>query len=294
VSERRLGEGVPHRGNPRVLGVAGKCCAGKDLVTHWLLENHWREINVDQVGHRALEALRDEIVREFGSEILRDDGEGGIDRARLGRIVFSREDRRKALEAIVHPWMRAEIRREVERFRAAPASTSTPTPAPASTSTPAPATTPLPAPQSGCPPSGESRPVQSESLRSGPVQSGSVRSGPVQNGPVQNGPAQPRGLVINAALLFYMELDSLCDAIILVRAPLFNRVVRAIRRDGFDPRRVVLRLWSQRRLETQARLSPADIITVDNRGTPEALRRRLQDVPQLRQEPGERTEYGAE
>lgn len=257
------------------MGVAGKCCAGKDLVTRWLLDNHWQEINVDRVGHQALEALREEIVREFGPGILRDDRDGVIDRTRLGRIAFSSEDRRKALEAIVHPWMRAEIRRRVEQFRAAPPSDRW------NRQGDAPATndSATDAPVAGAP--------ATDAPAAGAPATDAVRAG-------ENGAVRPRGLVINAALLFYMELDVLCDAVILVRAPVVSRVVRAIRRDGLDLRRVILRLWSQRGLETQAHRSPADIITVDNRGTPEALRRRLQGVPQLRQEPGERTEYGAE
>ncbi len=48
-------------------------------------------------GSGALEA----ITRRFGAGILRDDGT--LDRAQLGRIVFSDRPSRSALEAIVHP-----------------------------------------------------------------------------------------------------------------------------------------------------------------------------------------------
>lgn len=204
-------------GGPAVVGIAGKSCAGKDLVTRWLLRHDWREINVDHLGHQALRVRREEILAVFGPEILTDD-RSVIDRARLGRIVFADPDRLRELEAIVHPWMRDEVRRRVEAFR------------------------------SGA--EGESE--------------GGVR-----------------GLVINAALLFHMQLDSYCDVILLVRAPMLRRVVRALKRDGFAPRRIASRLWTQRHLETQARRSGADIITVDNRGKPEALSRRLEAIPQL-------------
>ncbi len=41
------------------------------------------------------------MVEEFGPEVLAADGE--MDRAKVGTIVFADEDRRRALEAIVHP-----------------------------------------------------------------------------------------------------------------------------------------------------------------------------------------------
>lgn len=210
-----------NRAGPVVIGVAGKCCAGKDLVTDWLRERGLREINVDRLGHRALEARRDEIVSVFGRGIL--DGDGTIDRSKLGRIVFSSVKRLRDLEAIVHPWMREEVRRETEALRIL----------------------------------GPAAPVESSREK------------------------HPRGLIINAALLFHMHMDTLCDAVILVRAPLAARLSRAIRRDGFQPMRILLRLRSQRRLETQARASRADIISVDNRGTPQALYRCLEEIPQL-------------
>lgn len=196
---------------PAVLGVAGKCCAGKDQVTAWLRRRGWHEINVDHVGHRALDARRDAVVAAFGENILRSDGT--VDRSRLGPVVFSSRDKLRTLESILHPWMRDEVRREIEQTE--------------TSSSPA------------------------------------------------------RRVVINAALLFHMEMDSLCDAVILVRAPLLARVVRTVRRDGFHPRRMLPRMWAQRGMETQARLSRADIITVDNCGTPQALYQRLEEVPQL-------------
>lgn len=220
-----MGENAPvssgSSSSVRVVGVAGKSCAGKDLVTRWFRDRNWREINVDHLGHRALEQCREQIIRVFGPSILNDD-RSAIDRGRLGKIVFSNTRRREELEAIVHPWMRAEVRRETTAFR----------------------------------------------------------SGDPAFEPRYAADA-PRGLVINAALLFYMELDQHCDVVIFVRAPLLLRLIRAIRRDGLSWRRVVLRLWSQRAVKTQAERSPADIITVDNRGTPEALRRRLAAVKQL-------------
>jgi dephospho-CoA kinase len=45
-----------------------------------------------------------EIVRAFGPDVL--DAQGGLDRRRLASVVFADPDRRKELEAIVHPAVR--------------------------------------------------------------------------------------------------------------------------------------------------------------------------------------------
>jgi dephospho-CoA kinase len=199
------------------------------MVTGWLLDHGWREINVDRVGHEALAAEHARIVATFGREIV--DERGTIDRRKLGNIVFSDRHQLHRLEHIVHPWMRDAVRREIEAWRAGGGATD--------------------ADDSGTPGGGE---------RS----SGGAR-----------------GLVINAALLFYMDLDSLCDAVLLVRAPLWARFRRARRRDDLSFRRILHRLWTQRRLDTQALSSPAETITVENGRTLEVLFERLSELPQL-------------
>jgi dephospho-CoA kinase len=56
---------------------------------------------VDKLGHRAIEAEREAIVRRFGTSIL---GDGGtIDRRTLGKLVFGKPQELAALEDIVHP-----------------------------------------------------------------------------------------------------------------------------------------------------------------------------------------------
>src|SRR5262245_39237267 len=57
--------------------------------------------DVVEPGTPALDA----IASEFGEEIL--DARGALDRAKLGRIVFGDPDKLKALNAIVHPAVRA-------------------------------------------------------------------------------------------------------------------------------------------------------------------------------------------
>lgn len=100
---------------PLVLGVVGKCCAGKDFVADWLVERGWQPIDVDAIGHRALAARHTELVAAFGMTILA--ASGTIDRRRLGEIVFGDRKQLARLEEIVHPWMRDRVRDEAEAFR---------------------------------------------------------------------------------------------------------------------------------------------------------------------------------
>jgi dephospho-CoA kinase len=65
----------------------------------------------DPLGHKLLEpgqAAYDEVVREFGGEIL---GEGGkVDRKKLGAIVFADPVKRARLNWILHPKILDTIR----------------------------------------------------------------------------------------------------------------------------------------------------------------------------------------
>ena len=91
---------------PVVLGITGKACAGKDQYAKAFEELGARLIDVDRLGHRALEANKDRIIAEFGGSIK---NQGVIDRKALGAIVFSDPSKLKALEGISHPWMVAQI-----------------------------------------------------------------------------------------------------------------------------------------------------------------------------------------
>jgi len=61
-------------------------------------------LNADALAHRLIEPGQpayDDVVREFGREILRDDG--AVDRKKLGDIVFRDPAKRERLNRIVHP-----------------------------------------------------------------------------------------------------------------------------------------------------------------------------------------------
>ncbi len=86
------------------VGLTGGIATGKSNVLRLLGELGCETSDADQLAHAAIAPRQpafDEILETFGPEILA--GDGTIDRARLGRIVFADEDKRQLLNAIVHP-----------------------------------------------------------------------------------------------------------------------------------------------------------------------------------------------
>jgi dephospho-CoA kinase len=103
-----------------VIGLIGGIGSGKSAVAAEFARRGANVIPADQIGHQALrqEHVRREVVRRWGPQILDDNGE--INRRKLGTIVFADPNERKALEELVHPWIRARIEEEVARAKAEP------------------------------------------------------------------------------------------------------------------------------------------------------------------------------
>lgn len=95
-----------------VVGVTGRYCSGKDTVTQILVESGFTEIDVDKLGHLALESQKRRVIDRFGSEILLESG--AIDRKALGAIVFADSSALRDLEAILHPEMVAAVETQIE------------------------------------------------------------------------------------------------------------------------------------------------------------------------------------
>jgi dephospho-CoA kinase len=85
-----------------------------------------------------------------------------------------------------------------------------------------------------------------------------------------NGPA-----VVNAALLFRMGLDRLCEAVLCVRAPWWARLARARRRDGLGLVQGLRRIASQRGICPKLPGPGVDIHYIGNSGDRSALRERV-------------------
>ncbi|BBA96666.1 putative dephospho-CoA kinase [Actinacidiphila reveromycinica] len=86
------------------VGLTGGIGAGKSEVTRLLGSYGATVVDADRVAREVVEpgtAGLAAVVREFGPQVLRADGT--LDRPALGAVVFADEERRKALNAIVHP-----------------------------------------------------------------------------------------------------------------------------------------------------------------------------------------------
>jgi dephospho-CoA kinase len=70
--------------------------------------------------------------------------------------------------------------------------------------------------------------------------------------------------VINAAVLFRMGLQRLCDVVVCVRAPLIRRLKRARRRDGATLIQMLRRMRVQRGICPKLNANGVDIYYVDN------------------------------
>jgi dephospho-CoA kinase len=88
----------------RVFGLTGNIGSGKSTVAGMFRDAGIPVLDADRISREVTapgtHAFR-AIVEEFGPGILGPDG--GIDRGRLGEIVFSDPSRRARLEAITHP-----------------------------------------------------------------------------------------------------------------------------------------------------------------------------------------------
>ncbi|MDA8065204.1 MAG: dephospho-CoA kinase [Thermaerobacter sp.] len=109
---------MPPVGKAWCIGLTGGIACGKSTVGRMLEELGAYRIDADELAHRVLRA------REVAQRVARRwprvaTPAGGIDRRRLGEIVFADPGERRALEAIVHPPVRELLRRELAAARAA-------------------------------------------------------------------------------------------------------------------------------------------------------------------------------
>lgn len=97
-----------------IVGLTGGIGSGKSTAARHFAALGVPVVDADLVARELVApgspALR-EIHARFGDEILRADG--GLDRARLRELVFADPDRRRALEAILHPRVYAEMARRI-------------------------------------------------------------------------------------------------------------------------------------------------------------------------------------
>jgi dephospho-CoA kinase len=106
---------------PVRIGITGPIGCGKSTVARWLGERRGVVVlDADRIARDVLAAGTPEVEAVYArfGDALRD-VHGNLDRARLGRIVFSDAAALRDLEAIVHPAVRPRIQSELEAAGAA-------------------------------------------------------------------------------------------------------------------------------------------------------------------------------
>ena len=91
------------------VGLTGGIGAGKSEVSRRLAELGAVVVDADLLARQVVAPGTDglaDVVAAFGREVLAPDG--ALDRAALGARVFSDDDARRQLEAIIHPRVRAQ------------------------------------------------------------------------------------------------------------------------------------------------------------------------------------------
>ncbi len=102
------------------IGLTGGIGTGKSSVTEAFQNLGATVINADLLGHEAYlpgTVGFDEVVAEFGSEIVSSGGE--IDRTKLGPIVFSDSSKMDRLNEIMHPLIRDLIEKRLGTLESA-------------------------------------------------------------------------------------------------------------------------------------------------------------------------------
>ena len=105
--------------DPYKVGLTGGIGCGKSLVSEMFAELGVPVIDADEIVHELLipgSPLVDEIIQLFGGKIT--DNSGGLARDKLRALIFSDNDSRKKLEAMIHPHVFARIDKKIKEISA--------------------------------------------------------------------------------------------------------------------------------------------------------------------------------
>jgi len=102
-----------------LVGLTGGIATGKSTVSEILRQLGCEIVDADRLARDVVEPEQPawkQIVAEFGGGVVT--AEGALDRKKLGAIVFADPERRKRLEAITHPAIRARFQARLDELAA--------------------------------------------------------------------------------------------------------------------------------------------------------------------------------
>jgi dephospho-CoA kinase len=104
---------------PLRIGLTGGIASGKSTVTQRFGELGVPVIDADVASRTVVEPGKPglaQVVQRFGGGVL--DADGGLNRRALRDLIFKDSSLRQALDAILHPLIRAEMEREAAQAKA--------------------------------------------------------------------------------------------------------------------------------------------------------------------------------
>ena len=107
----------------RRIGLTGGIASGKSRVGRLLEAYGWPVLDADSYAREALAAGSDatlEVLKRWGDTVRAPDEPLGLNRAALGRIVFSEIEARRWLEQLVHPVVRRRFEQDLRGLSEAP------------------------------------------------------------------------------------------------------------------------------------------------------------------------------
>lgn len=93
------------------IALTGGIATGKSTVVELFKESGFHVIDADEVAHEVLDSQHEAIAEMFGEVFVKD---AKVDRKNLGAVIFSDQEKRKALEDLLHPLIYARIAEKSE------------------------------------------------------------------------------------------------------------------------------------------------------------------------------------
>lgn len=91
------------------IALTGGIATGKSTTANLFKEHGFLIIDADKIAHRLLDESSDKIIEMFGNQYVEN---GKVLRKKLGKIIFSNEENKLKLEALLHPLIAKEIEKE--------------------------------------------------------------------------------------------------------------------------------------------------------------------------------------
>ena len=95
------------------IALTGGISTGKSTVCNLFKLHGFLTIDADKIAHRLLDENSHKIASMFGEQYVEN---GKVLRKELGKIIFSNEENKLKLEALLHPLIKEEIIKESKIF----------------------------------------------------------------------------------------------------------------------------------------------------------------------------------